>query len=476
MAQRHGGGPARIAAIYALVGVLWILLSDRVVAFLYHDQETVTRISIFKGWAFIALTSLLLYLLIRQYAGRIIASEHLLRERNQELLALKEQLQQQLAENVSRQHELSAAHQTLEAIVSASPVAIVALDREGIVTLWNKSAEKLFGWLGDDVLGRPYPLVPPAELEEARKNIEHALQGDVLTDMETRRVGKNGVPLDVSLSVSPLRHSSGDIVGVIIIFADITERKRAAAKILTLNAELEERVRTRTAELEAANRELEAFSYSVSHDLRAPLRHLDGYSSLLREEYGDRLDAPGRNCLERIGAAVRKMDNLVSDMLQLARVSREGVAKGVVDLSSMATEILEELQHAQPGRSVAGRITPDIEAWGDPHLLRLAMENLLANAWKYTGKKEGAVIEFGVTEQEGERVYFVRDNGVGFDMAYVGSLFGPFQRLHPAEEFEGTGVGLATVQRIIQRHGGRIWAQGEEGRGAAFFFTLHGAP
>jgi light-regulated signal transduction histidine kinase (bacteriophytochrome) len=256
----------------------------------------------------------------------------------------------------------------------------------------------------------------------------------------------------------------------------VTEQVRAREQILSLNAELEQRVQTRTAELEAANRELEAFSYSVSHDLRAPLRHLNGYTSLLLEEYRDRLDANGKTFLERIGAAVRKMDDLVGDMLQLAQVSRQGLTRGSVDLGAMSLEILEELQQTQPGRVVICRIAPGVEATGDPHLLRLAMENLLANAWKYTGKTDGAVIEFGVTEQEGEKVYFVRDNGVGFDMAYVGNLFGPFQRLHPAQEFEGTGIGLATVQRIIQRHGGRIWAEAEVDRGATFFFTLQEAP
>lgn len=596
MAQKYGTGPGRIAAIYALTGALWILLSDRVVAMLYHDQESITRISIFKGWAFILLTSLLLYLLIRQYAGKIRGSERLLLDSVRELTGLKEQLQQQLTENISRQQELFEAHQTLKAIVSASPVAIVALDRQGSVTLWNTGAEKLFGWSEAEVLGRPYPLIPPGESADVRRNIENVLQGDVLNDVEGRRLRKNGELLDVSLSVSPLRSSVGETVGIIVICADITERKRAAEtlrrseenyrllfagnphpmwvfdletlaflevnvaavrhygwsrveflamtirdirppedvpqmldavaktkigyssagiwrhrkkdgtiihveisthalefggrqaklvlcndvteqvrareQILQLNAELEERVRSRTAELEAANSELEAFSYSVSHDLRAPLRHLDGYSSLLRNEHADQLDEGGRHCLERISSAVRKMDDLINDMIQLARVSREEISKEVVDLSTLATELLGELQQSQPERKVVVSIATGLKVCGDPPLLRLAMENLFANAWKYTGKRAEAVIEFGVMQMDKQSAYFIRDNGAGFDMAYVGKLFGPFQRLHPAEEFEGTGIGLATVQRIIHRHGGRIWAEGEEGRGAVFYFTL----
>ncbi len=599
MFRNLDGGPAKITVIYAVIGCLWILLSDRIIAMLYLDPETVTRISIFKGWVYVVLTALLLYLLIRRYVRAIRKSESALRVRNRELLDLEEQLQQQLAENVRRQQELFGTNQTLHAIVSASPVGIVALDRDAVVTLWNKSAEKLFGWRADEVIGRPYPLIPPDDLGEARKNIERTLEGGVVTDLETRRLRKDGALLDVSISISPLSNADGIISGIIIIIADITERKRAeeslrrseenyrllftanphpmwvydcetlvflevnvaavrhygwsreeflamtirdirppedlsllmeavsradsghhdagiwrhrkkdgtvirvavathalefagrsarlvlcndvteqlAAReeILRLNTDLEERVRQRTADLEAANRELEAFSYSVSHDLRAPLRHLDGYGAVLREEYGERLDDKGRGYLDRMGAAVRKMDQLINDMLTLAQVSRQGIHTSVVDLSGLADGILAELRQSQPQRSVSAAVAPGIEVQGDPNLLRVVMENLLANAWKYTGKTADAAIAFGMVEEGGEAVCFVRDNGVGFDMAYADKLFTPFQRLHAAEEFAGTGIGLATVQRIIHRHGGRIWAEGEEGRGAAFYFTLPGA-
>ena len=239
--------------------------------------------------------------------------------------------------------------------------------------------------------------------------------------------------------------------------------------------ELEERheaLRRNAAELLAANTELDAFAYSVSHDLRAPLRSIDGFSQVLLEDYGPRLDESGRESLQRVRAASQRMATLIDDLLKLARVTRSEMRTELVDLSKIARDIATELQRSTPERPVEFAITPGLEARGDVRLLRVALENLLRNSWKYTAKQPQPRVEFGTADGNGERVFMVRDNGAGFDMQYADKLFGVFQRLHSADEFEGTGVGLATVRRIITRHGGRIWAEGVVDRGATFYFTL----
>ncbi len=243
-------------------------------------------------------------------------------------------------------------------------------------------------------------------------------------------------------------------------------------EIRQLNLELEDRVAARTAQLAAANKELEAFAYSISHDLRAPLRGINGFSQVLLEDYHHLLDATGQDHLHRIRAASQRMGQLIDDLLQLSRLMRVEIVHEPVDLSSLAREIAENLRHTQPDRQAEFVIKSGVKVTGDERLLRVVLENLLHNAWKFTGKQEQAAIEFGETKIDGQTVYFVRDNGAGFDMAYADKLFGAFQRLHAATEFEGTGIGLATVQRIILRHGGRVWAEGAVNRGATFYFKL----
>ncbi|HWP59039.1 MAG TPA: response regulator [Candidatus Acidoferrales bacterium] len=242
---------------------------------------------------------------------------------------------------------------------------------------------------------------------------------------------------------------------------EIQERKRA-----------EEETRKLNAQLTAANKELEAFSYSVSHDLRAPLRTIDGFSQALLEEYGAAMDEQARQHLGRVRAAARRMGELIEDLLRLARVSSAEMRHETVNLSGLAETVAAELRASAPERRVEFAIQPGLTAEGDRRLLRVALENLLGNAWKFTGKNAETKIEFGMTERRGKRAYFVRDNGAGFDMAYAERLFGAFQRLHNAAEFPGTGIGLATVQRIINRHGGELWAEAAVGKGATFYFTL----
>jgi signal transduction histidine kinase len=256
------------------------------------------------------------------------------------------------------------------------------------------------------------------------------------------------------------------------LIAENAERKRAEEEIKKLNAELERRVIERTSELAAANKELEAFSYSVSHDLRAPLRSIDGFSQALLEDYTNKLDEQGQDYLRRVRAASQRMGQLIDDLLALARVTRSEMRREEVDLSALAQVVAAELQHSQPERQVEFVIAPGVVVNGDAGLLRVVLENLLGNAWKFTGKKAQARIEFGVSEHNGKPTYFIRDNGAGFNLAYADRLFGAFQRLHSGKEFSGTGVGLATVQRIIHRHGGKVWAQGAVEQGATFHFTL----
>jgi len=252
---------------------------------------------------------------------------------------------------------------------------------------------------------------------------------------------------------------------------DITAQQPAEQEILRLNSELERRVADRTAQLQAANKELEAFCYSVSHDLRAPLRSIRGFNEVLLERYAPNLDPRGQEFLRRACESTHHMEELIEDLLKLSRVGRTELVRREVDLSELAKTIAETLRRSTPARVVSFQITPSLRISGDEHLLRIVLENLLGNAWKFTSKRATALIEFGRTSAP-PRAFYVRDNGAGFDSSYAGRLFGAFQRLHSGTEFSGTGVGLATVQRIINRHGGRVWAEGSVDHGATFYFAL----
>ena len=254
---------------------------------------------------------------------------------------------------------------------------------------------------------------------------------------------------------------------------EVAERSRAEQEILRLNTELEGRVRERTAQLEAANHELEAFCFSVSHDLRAPLRAIDGFSQALLEDFPTDVPEEAQRYLSRIRASTQRMGQLIEDLLNLSRVSRGTLERSEVDVSELARQIVAVHRQHEPGRSVDISVWDGMNAQADHRLLRAALENLIGNAWKFSAKAEHPRIEIGVLRDGRHQVFFVRDNGAGFNMAYVDKLFSPFQRLHSASEFAGTGIGLATVQRIVFRHGGRIWADGKVGLGAAFYFTLN---
>jgi PAS domain S-box-containing protein len=374
-----------------------------------------------------------------------------------------------------RFRKIAAEHRKADdrfrALLETAPDAIVLVNRQGRIVLVNAQTEKRFGYTRAELLGHGVEiLVPP------RFRGQHLYQHNGgLTDPGARPPGagtqlyglrKDESEFPIEISLNEIATEDGALVSSVI--RDVTDRKKAEEKV----REFDEIQRRHAVQVEAANKELEAFSYSVSHDLRAPLRSIDGFSLALLEDWGSQLDADANHLLNRIRAATQRMARLIDDLLNLARVSGTEMRDESIDLTAMAKAILAELQSGDPQRHVDCIVADNVKGRGDTRLMRVVLENLLGNAWKFTMNMPQSRIEVGITHQGGVPVYFVRDDGPGFDMAYVGKLFGTFQRLHAVTEFPGTGIGLASVQRIIRRHGGRTWAQGALGKGATFSFTL----
>jgi len=380
-------------------------------------------------------------------------------------------------------------------ITDTAVISIFVTDAEGRLTFVNPEALRVFGFSFNEMAGKVlhdlihhhYPDgrgLPSSECPMARIY----QYGGTVRNYEDLFFKKDGTPIHVLCSNAPLRMNKQQI-GSVLLCQDITERKRSEEEITNLNKELQNKI----SQLEAVNAELDAFSYSVSHDLRAPLRSIDGFSLALLDDYADKLDAEGKDYLERVRAATQRMGHLIDDLLKLSRVTRAVMQYEQVNLSLIARTIADRLRASQPERQAEFVVTDGLLVLGDEHLLDIAIGNLLENAWKFTGNRERAVIEFGTitnfgfpisdfgfnsairipqSEIENKVVFFVRDNGTGFDMEHADKLFQPFQRVHRREEFPGTGIGLVTVKRIIERHGGRVWIKGESEKGTTVYFTL----
>lgn len=341
--------------------------------------------------------------------------------------------------------------------------------------IWSDEIYRIFG-VAPQEFGATYDAfigyVHPEDREYVKKAVEEALTERKPYSIDHRILLPDGTEKTVHEQGEITFSKDGAPVKMSGTVQDITERKRAEEEVRKLNVELEKRVAERTLELQESYQELEAFSYSVAHDLRSPLRVIDGFSRIILKDHKGTLDAAGQDYFQRIQGSANRMSQLIDALLTLSNVMRTGITREEVDMSAAAAMIAEEFERSEPGRKASFAIAGGLKAKGDPSLLRLVLENLIGNAWKFTSKQEEARIEVGSQMEAGRTVFFVRDNGAGFDMQYADRLFNPFQRLHAETEFPGTGIGLATVQRVIQRHGGRIWAVGQKDRGATFYFTI----
>jgi len=370
----------------------------------------------------------------------------------------------------AEQQRASSAY--ARSLLEASLDPLVTISAQGKITDVNEASIQATGVPREQLIGMDFSDYF-TEPDKARASYQEVFSEGFVRDYPLAIRHATGRIMDVLYNAAVYKDDKGHVLGVLAAARDVTDRKKMEEEIRALNAGLEERVRRRTAELEAANRELEAFSYSVSHDLRSPLRSIDGFSQAFLEDFGSSVPEEGREDLERVRRATQRMGQLIDDMLLLSRVTRREMHVQETDMSALAAEVAEELARESPQRDVQLNIEPSMTATGDPQLLRIVLVNLLGNAWKFTSRRQHAHVSIGtVQDPEHGLAFFVRDDGAGFDTKYKDKLFVPFQRLHAQEEFPGTGIGLATLQRAVHRHGGEVWAEGEINQGATFYFTI----
>jgi PAS domain S-box-containing protein len=472
LAESFGG--ATVAMVAAAVSSLLVLAAPMLSGTIYV-AEPAWMVAVGRTAVVATMSMMVLYLRQRDTARASLREKEeeavpAAAQRSDEIRLVNAQLHREIAER--RRAELRSGY--LASIVESSADAIIGQSLSGAIVSWNNGATRVYGHKREDVIGKPTScLVPPQHEKELTGLLARVARGERVDEVESVRRRSDGTEFDVSASFSPILDDKGTIIGVSMIERDISRRMRAEEALQSLNTELEEKVKQRTEELESAVGELEAFSYSVSHDLRAPLRALRGFSGTLLEDAAPSLRDIDRDMLERIDRAAGRMDGIIEDLLALSRAGNHRIVKEVVNLGDIARGVIDELRAATPDRKVSWKIGDGLLAWGDAGLLRLVVQNLLGNAFKYTEQKDAAEIELAVEHRAAEAVtYVVRDNGIGFDGNLADKLFRPFSRLHRSDEVEGSGIGLATVERIVRRHGGTVFADGEKGIGATFRFRL----
>ncbi|MCG6971160.1 MAG: PAS domain S-box protein [Gammaproteobacteria bacterium] len=367
------------------------------------------------------------------------------------------------------------SEQQAQALLQSAPDAIVVVDENGCIKIINQRTESMFGYQSAELIGQPLEILVPDRYRQQHfqyreKFLQHPRSQAMSIVQDIYAKHKNGSEIPVDVSLSPFESTEGLlVVGAV---RDVSEHKYIESELRRHRDHLEDLVAQRTADLQASNKELESYSYSIAHDLRAPLRAITSFSQILQEDAKDKLSADDLEHLNRVIVAGKKMAQLIDDILELSRITRKEIHFSSVNLSKISHDIVARLTQLHPDRNVRCQVQENLIVSGDARLLECALQNLLENAWKFTRGKTPASIEIGAVDKGEETQCYVKDNGIGFDMEYAEKLFRPFHRLHSAEDYDGTGVGLATVRRIIQRHGGRVWAQSELRQGATFYFTI----